>query len=202
LPAYFLINVLDPDSWGTDVLGDWSIFIYLSFFVSGFVILSHEGLQASIRRWRWISLAAGIVLWGLIDPLWMALGAPEFGSGAFALGIGPWCLNAWCWLLAILGFGMKHLRASTPFVKYANEAVMPFYILHQTVVLALAFFIVRWAIPDGLKFMLILTGSFVIVLGLYEVLVRRSNLLRVLFGMKPVRRRSVEPRSVLVEQGA
>ena len=87
-------------------------------------------------------------------------------------------------------------------MKYANEAVLPFYILHQTVVLALAIFIVRWAIPDGLKFILILTGSFVIVLGLYEFLVRRSNLLRSLFGMKPVRRRSLELRPVLVEQGA
>ncbi len=199
LPAYILINVLDPDSWGSDALGDWSIFIYLSFFVSGFVIISHEGLQGSIRRWRWISLTAGIVLWGLIDPLWMALGAPEYGSGAFALGIGPWCLNAWCWLLAILGFGMKHLRISTPFVKYANEAVMPFYILHQTVVLALAFFIVRWAIPDGLKFLLILTGSFGITLGLYESLVRRSDMLRILSGMKARPRRAAERRGLLAE---
>jgi glucans biosynthesis protein C len=196
LPAYILINVLDPDSLGADVLGDWSIFIYLSFFVSGFVIISHDGLQASIRRWRWVSLAAGVVLWGLIDPLWMALGAPTFGSGAFALGIGPWCLNAWCWLLAILGFGMKHLRASTPFVMYANEAVMPFYILHQTVLLSLAYFVVRWAIPDPLKFLAMLSGTFVIVMALYEFVVRRSNILRILFGMKPRPRPSAEPRAL------
>ena len=202
LPAYILINVLDPASWGADVLGDWSIFIYLSFFISGFVIVSHEGLQACILRWRWISLAAGIVLWGLIDPLWTALGAPAFGSVAFALGIGPWCLNAWCWLLAILGFGMKHLRSSTPFVKYANEAVMPFYILHQPAILTLAFPIVRWPIPDGWKFVLILAGAFLVSMGVYEALVRRSRVLRFLFGMKPLPQRAAQAGALLAARKA
>jgi len=202
LPAYILINMLDPDTWGADLLGDWSIFIYLSFFVSGFVIFSHRQLQESIKRWRWISLAAGVLLWGMIDVLWGALGDPEFGTLGFALGTVPWCLNAWCWLLAILGFGMKHLSFSNAFVKYANEAVLPFYILHQTVVLSLGYFVVQWSIPDGLKFVLLLTGSFLVSMGLYESLVRRNNLLRVLFGMKPKPRRLPEVRPVLAEQGA
>src|SRR3990172_7800426 len=162
LPAFVLINVLDPESWGTSVLGGWSIFIYLCFFVSGFVIFSHERLQESIKRWRWISLAAGVLLWASIDILWGALGDPSYGTWSFALGTAPWCLNAWCWLLAILGFGMKHLSFNTSFLKYGNEAVLPFYILHQTVIFPLAYFVVQWAVPDGLKFVLILTGSFLV----------------------------------------
>jgi hypothetical protein len=49
----------------------------------------------------------------------------------------------------------------------------------------LSFFIVQWAIPDWLKFVFILTTSFLVSVGLYEFLVRRFNLLRFLFGMKP-----------------
>ncbi len=201
LPIFVLINVLDPDSWGTSVLGGWSIFIYLCFFVSGFVIFSHERLQESIKRWRWISLVAGVLLWPTIDILWGALGDPSFGTWSFALGTVPWCLNAWCWLLAILGFGMKHLSSKTPFLKYANEAVLPFYILHQTVIFSLAYFVVQWALPDGLKFGFILTGSFLVSAGLYESLVRRNNLLRILFGMKPKVHRSTDVRPVLAGQG-
>jgi len=202
LPAYILINVLDPETWGTEVLGGWSIFIYLCFFVSGFVIFSHERLQENIKRWRWISLAAGVLLWPTIDILWSALGDPGFGTWERALGTIPWCLNAWCWLLAILGFGMKHLSFNTSFLKYGNEAVLPFYILHQTVIFPLAYFVVQWAVPDGLKFVLILTGSFLVSVGLYESLVRRNNLLRVLFGMKPRPGDSIRVRSVLAERGA
>ena len=202
LPAYVLINVLDPDTWGMDAIGGWSMFIYLTFFVSGFVIYSNARLQDRIRRARWVSLVAGIVLWAGIDPLWGALGDPTFGTLAFALGIGAWCLNAWCWLLAILGFGMQHLTARTPFLAYANEAVLPFYILHQTAILTLAFPVVQWPIPDGLKFALILGGSFLVSMGVYEGLVRRRNVLRFLFGMKPLPRRAAEPRALLAAQQA
>lgn len=202
LPAYLLINLLDPDTWGADVLGDWSIFIYLSFFVSGFVIFSHQRLQESVKRWRWVSLAAGVILWGLIDVIWGALGDPDFGTWGFALGTIPWCLNAWCWLLAILGFGMRHLASRSPFLKVANEAVLPFYILHQTVILSIAYFVVQWAIPDLTKYVVILTISFLVILGLYEFGVRRWNLMRVLFGMKPKIHRSPGIRPILAEQGA
>ncbi len=202
LPAYVLVNVLDPDSWGTSVLGGWSIFIYLCFFVSGFLIYSNGRLQASIKRWRWVSLAVGLLMQPSVDLLWDALGDPQFATPGFAIATAPYCLGAWCMLLAILGFGMQHLTRSTPFVKYANEAVLPFYILHQTVILCLGFLAVQWAIPDLPRFLVILLGSFLIVMGLYEFLIRRNDLLRVLFGMKPRQRRSTEARPVLAERSA
>jgi glucan biosynthesis protein C len=86
-------------------------------------------------------------------------------------------------------------------LKYANEAVLPFYILHQTVVVTLGFFIVQWTVPDGLKFFVILVGSFAISMCLYEFLVRRFNLLRFLFGMKPKQRGAMVVQPVLAEQG-
>ena len=71
--------------------------------------------------------------------------------------------------------------------------MLPFYILHQTVVLSLAFFVVRWAVPDLVKFLSILSASFLIVMVLYEFLVRRINILRFLFGMKVLPRRAAVP---------
>ena len=184
LPATILTNLLNPDSLGTTVLGGWSIFNYLVFFITGFVIISSERMQTSIKHMRWVSLVAGIVLRGVFDIIWGALGEPDFGTWQYAIGIAFWCLYAWCWLLAILGFGMKHLSFNTPFLKYANEAVLPFYILHQTVIFSLAYFVVQWAIPDLMKWVFILIPSFAISIVLYEFLIRRFNLPRLLFGMK------------------
>jgi len=185
LPTIILFNVFDPDGLGTMVLGGWSIFNYLFFFISGFVIISSERMQASIRRTRWFSLLFGIISWASIDIVWEALGDPTFGTWQYALGTVLWCLCAWCWLLAILGFAFPHLNHNKPFLKYANEAVLPFYILHQTVILSVAYLVVQWSISDLLKFTAILIFSFAISMVLYESLVRRFNPLRFLFGMKP-----------------
>jgi len=71
---------------------------------------------------------------------------------------------------------------------YTNEAVLPFYILHQTVILAVGYFVLQWAIPDVLEWAVVVVISFAIIMALYECLVRRFNLMRFLFGMKPLKK--------------
>jgi glucan biosynthesis protein C len=87
-------------------------------------------------------------------------------------------------VLAILGFGRKHLDLGGAFVAYANEAVLPFYILHQTVLLCVGYFVVRWDIPGLSRWLIILPASFALIMALYEFTVRRYNVMRFLFGMK------------------
>jgi hypothetical protein len=83
---------------------------------------------------------------------------------------------------------MQRLNVRTPVLEYANEAVLPFYILHQTILLVVAFYVLPWAIPDLAEWAIILVSTFAIIMALYELLIRRINLLRVQFGMKPLRR--------------
>ena len=183
LPAIWLIYVLDPETWGNRDMGGWSVVIYPLFFISGFMIISNQRLQERIQQMCWYSLGLALVLTGAYLFL-------EFNTSPILYSIGEMPADlivapvAWCWLLTVFGFGMKHLNFNTPFLKYANEAVLPFYILHQTVIVGLGYFVVQWAIPDWLKFLFILTASFLVSMGLYEFLVRRFNPLRFLFGMK------------------
>ena len=97
-------------------------------------------------------------------------------------------IAVWPVLFAILGFAMQHLTFSNRFLAYGNEAVLPFYILHQNVLLWVGFFVVGWAIPDLAKYGIIMLTSFVLCVLLYEYLVRRFNVLRISFGLKPLRR--------------
>ena len=193
LPAILLINRLDPETWGKTDLGGWSIVIYPFFFIAGFVIISNEALQTRIQNMRWLSLGIGLFL----TPTYLFLEFQTRYPALAPLGGKPnnilLCLVSWIWLLVVLGFGMKHLNFTTPLLKYANEACLPFYILHQTVIVTLGYFVVRWAIPDGLKFSIVLAGSFALVVATYEYLIRRNNLLRFLFGMKPLSRLQATP---------
>jgi glucans biosynthesis protein C len=69
--------------------------------------------------------------------------------------------------------------------QYVNEAVMPFYIIHQTVIVVIGFYVVKWRAGVTMKYLLIATATFVVTLFLFEV-IRRTNLTRFLFGMQPL----------------
>ena len=67
----------------------------------------------------------------------------------------------------------------------ANQAVLPFYLLHEPVIVAFAWFIVRWHAPIGVKYPALVVVSSTATLALYELAVRRYRITRLLFGMKP-----------------
>ena len=86
--------------------------------------------------------------------------------------------------MALLGIGSRFLNYSNKFLGYANEAVLPFYILHQPVILSIGYFVVQWTLPIIAKYFIIASTSFIAIMVLYELLVRRINVLRFLFGMR------------------
>jgi surface polysaccharide O-acyltransferase-like enzyme len=180
---------MDPDAFLTARgWGGWGLPPYITFFLAGFLIVSHEGLQDRMRRQRWLSLAAGALIFATLPVLALTQGDLVFGTDYYKLFFALFSLFSWCFVLAILGFGMEHLTVNTPFLRYANEAVLPFYILHQTVIISVGFFVIRWPIPDLVKFAIIAASSFAIIMLLYEFLIRRFNLLRFLFGMRLLKR--------------
>jgi glucan biosynthesis protein C len=189
LPTLLLLVTLNPQTPGlltSEDWGGWNLPNYLVFFLTGFLLASSQGMQASIRRMRWISLVAGVITFAAGGAFYVIQGDQLFGTPMYMLLISFSGVIGWTWILAIFGFGLVRLNVRTPVLDYANEAVLPFYILHQTILLTVGFYVVNWTIPDFVKWVIIAPVSFDISMALYELLVRRINLLRVLFGMKPV----------------
>ncbi len=81
--------------------------------------------------------------------------------------------------------GMRFLDFSNERLQYGREASYPFFWLHQPVIIFIAFYVVQWEVDLTIKFLVVVVGSFAVVLALYELLVRRINPVRALFGMKP-----------------
>ena len=165
--------------------GGWGFLYYIWFLISGFLIVSSNRLQHNIKNQRWISLLLGVVLMSAF--LYQSFSSSRV---VFPLWISDWIytllsfFSAWCWLLAILGFGMRYLAFDRPVLRYANEGVLPFFILHQTVLLGTGYFIMSWEIPDVLKWAIVFTSSFVIIMALYTLLIQKFEPFRFLFGMK------------------
>jgi glucans biosynthesis protein C len=196
LPTVLLMAFGNPDNpLIAEKAGGWSLVIYLWLLFTGFIVISAERLQASIQRLRWLSLGIGaVLLTGVLSIVVVTHSYPSYGTLLYSFGLGAAGFSSWCWVLAFFGLAMRYLDYRKPVLEYGNEAVLPFYILHQSVLICVGYFIVKWPIPDLLKWATILVSSFAIIMGLYEYLIRRANVLRFLFGMKvAVRAAAVQP---------
>lgn len=69
----------------------------------------------------------------------------------------------------------------------ASEIAYPFYVWHQTVIIAIAFYVVQWPLGVGAKFVIIALAALVVSVALCEV-VKMTDVTRFLFGMKAKKR--------------
>ncbi len=181
IPTILLVTVLDPSNIGMKDTGGWNVFAYMTFFLPAFIFVSNEAVMDRLVKQRWLSLALAFVFslayWSMEDV--------AYGSIGYLIESTLITLASWSWIFALLGIARRYLTFTNPFLKYANEAVLPFYILHQPVLVSVGFFVVRWSIPVLGKYFVILGISFIVIMAIYEFLVRRFNFMRFLFGMKP-----------------
>lgn len=159
--------------------GDWyNHAVYLFLFLAGFLAVRADGFWREVERLRWLSLviaAAGYVVLGSIYALRADM--PELARTAFAV-------DQWCALLAILGFGRRWLSgAEGPARRYLTDAMFPYYIVHQTAIIAVAHWLKPAGLPAAVEAPLLILVTVLACVATYEA-VRRVGLLRPLFGLK------------------
>src|SRR6516165_4697248 len=192
--------------FGPDVnTGGWERTAYVFPFLYGFLIGADARFESALARARWPALAAAIAATaGLLG--WAA--ALNAAGTSVMTGAAPgWGalqgLAGWAWLVALVGFGaaltasrrklgtagQRPAAAREPrwrhAARYANQAVLPFYLLHEPVIVAFAWIIVRWHAPTLVKYPALVAVSFTATLTIYELAIRRYRATRFLFGMKP-----------------
>ena len=72
-------------------------------------------------------------------------------------------------------------------LEYAQEARLPFYVLHQTVIVIIGFYVVQWDLPALVKYVLISLATLLVTVLIYDIVIRRTQVTRFLFGMKAKR---------------
>ena len=193
--------------FGPDVnTGGWERLAYVFPFLYGFLIGGDARFEAALRRARWAALAAALL--ATTGLLAWAADLNMHGISAMTGAAPGWSalqgLAGWSWIVVILGFAASLTargrrppgpvvspRAATPeprwrrAARYGNEAVLPFYLLHEPVIVAAAYLIIRWHAPAAAKYPALVAISFAVTLAIYELSVRRYRPTRLLFGMKP-----------------
>ncbi len=171
----------------TEQMGSWDILSYFAFFIYGYLIFSTERIQDIVRRYCFVTLIAASIL--TLAHLVLTF-VPSLSSMYDSWPLDLRGLCTWSWIMALVGIGRRFLNYTNKFLGYANEAVLPFYILHQPVILLIGYFVVQWTLPVFAKYFIIAASSFIAIMVLYEFLVRRINVLRFLFGMRLMKPRT------------
>lgn len=199
-PLLYLLSVpticvglfLEP-RWPVTLMlfNDWANFCHgLIYFLLGFLIASERRFLDLVTRRRFELLLVGLTC---AAAYFAAIGTkftdgwPDGSRAFFGAAVGgvylPTGLLTMGIVLAVLGFARAHLRRGGPWLSYANEAVYPFYIVHQTITVAVVYAMLPLTIGVWPK-LAIAAGSTFFGSWLVFELVRRVRLLRPLFGMR------------------
>jgi glucan biosynthesis protein C len=186
LPLALLLVLADPFGILRPELPEDLIrlIVFPPSLVYGFLIFSDGRIQQAIIGQRRIALVLAVAL-TLAAPMFSDMPGLASSFLLYALVMLLASLLSWSTLVAILGYGMRYLRAHRRLLSYANEAVLPFYILHQPVILILGFFIIPLPLAILSKYLVIATLAFSITLALFEVVIRPWDPVRRVFGLKP-----------------
>lgn len=161
----------------------------LSFgaFLLGFMIAKSEPVKQALIRHRWWSLGLAALGYAIFATLRRAF--PDFDDTqtGILLDQSAYVLDQWCAIAAVLGFGARHLTKGGPVLTYLTLGVFPFYIVHQTWIVVAGHNLAKLGLPQGLEAAILVASTFAVCFATYEI-VRRVNILRPWFGLKPLPR--------------
>lgn len=194
LAALWWLHPRFPESHA--LAGDWYAHaVYFTCFLGGWLVAREEAAWRWLVRRRWWS--AGVALVAIAVELALKLSDLWLGDGplpGWAMAVDWRLVNAgaracygWSALLAIFGFARLWLDRPFRWLPYANEAVYPWYILHQSLLVLIGYRVVPLGWRAGAEVLAILGGTVLGCALLHELLIRRIGWLRPLFGLRPAR---------------
>ena len=157
----------------------------IAFFFGWLAQAQPDALAMWRRRWLAHLLAACLCTaycMAQVGAAPLLMPAPQ---GATKLAYAAsYSLGAWCWALALIGMAQRFLDAPSAVRRYLADASYWIYLVHLPLVVWLQSLVSGLAWPWAVKFVLILAGAFILMLGTYATLVRRTAVGAILNGQK------------------
>jgi len=168
---------------------DWAYFaLYLMFFLSGMLFYSNKSLWESIGQNRIHLLVATVLILIPFYTCWLhffkVIELPLAYETVETIFDVTTIFVSWFCVITVIAFGQYYLNKPHPWLKHVNEGLYPFYILHQTVIIAIGYYICQLPWGIAAKFWTISMLTLLICISFYFLLIRPFNGVRVLFGMR------------------
>lgn len=186
LGLWVWIRPLYPATHG--LVDDWYNHAkYLLMMLSGYCLANRLDIWQQIIDHRHKLIIAALLCYGLIAldrngffP-WMGQAFKDYVQVQILYGM-VMVVNMGLWILTLTGLAGYYLNRPSRLLNYCNQAILPWYMLHQTLIILLAVLLMPLSLTVPLEATLIIVGTGLICLISYEV-IQRIALLRLMFGL-------------------
>jgi glucans biosynthesis protein C len=170
-----------------DLTGDWYNHA-LSFgaYLFGFLTARSETLKAAYIRMRRPALVLALLSWvAWAGYAWVYRADDAMPPDALRMAMRVvYSIDQWAFMAAILGYGARWLNRGGPVLRYLTVGVFPFYIVHQTVIITAAHYLMPLDLPLAVEAGLVIGATVAGCVLAYEV-ARRLGWFGLLLGVKP-----------------
>jgi glucan biosynthesis protein C len=189
LPILGLYALGSPGVWDS-----WAYGWFGMVFLVGYVLYSDDRLVAAAHRDFVPALVVGVLMTTALVAADFAgwASAPHTFSASYVLMLSLYGITGWAWTLALLGVGMHLAFMQRPLSPRVGEAVLPMYVLHFPIVIAITFVVVQWPLDLWAKVGMNI-GLGVVASLLLAAVALRVPFLRVLLGVPGARPSVVVP---------
>lgn len=154
--------------------GGFSLGKNLALFLSGYYVLSNDAVMEKLEKN--IKWPACLCVAGTSASVWLYYHFSYYGD--------LWvCFIGWISILTLLVLGKKFFNKKTGFTEYFNQASYPVYILHQSILAALAYYVTRTRGALAAQAFCICAGSFLLTLLAYHI-IRKIPAARAMVGIR------------------
>ncbi len=189
------------------LVDDWAYFtFYFLFFLAGMSFYSEPRLWSSLGTNRKFFLASALMIlvpfYAFYFHLRGFLHFPWSDDTVDTLFSIAAILVSWFTVITVIAFGQFYLNKPHRWLRHFNEGLYPFYILHQTVIIAIGYYITRASWSIFAKFWAVALITLLICLVTYFLVIRPWRFMRFLFGMKTAVRNVGDPNTIPAKASA
>jgi glucans biosynthesis protein C len=141
LALYFLIALEEQHPVTHNFVADWFNHARsFLFFVIGFVLVRVPRIWNQLSSLRWYFLVVAILDYSYIL---FAFNGGSLGDSSLAEIINRllWMANGWFWILTLIAWAQFWFKTTPPVIRYLNSGVYCYYILHQTLIIIVAYYL-------------------------------------------------------------
>jgi hypothetical protein len=158
---------------------------YGSWFFLGLLCAKSADFWAGVKKYWRVSLGLAVATGVVLTPVWQNWDSMVLDGTAMQVARAARVAYMWWVIAALFGLAEKYLNRPSRTLTYLTEAVFPYYILHQTLIVLIGVALAPLMVGAVPEFVLVTLGTALGCALLHEYVIRRIPVLRPLFGLRP-----------------